>query len=140
MNRVFAIIGALLLAFISVSSACTAAPGTWVHFTLEPERGSDLVRASFRNDQNGRHENNWSTGFRPSELTGLDLAGFRSAGSRPLRFALIREAGRLDCSGHGGESYAAGNCSFTADPAFTQLLESRGIGRPTENGMAGWRS
>lgn len=132
MNRVFALIGALLLAFISVSSACTPAPGTWVHFTLEPERGNDSIHASFQNNQRARHENSWSTDFRPSELTGLDLAGFRGAGSRPLRFAMIREAGRLDCSGHGGESYAAGNCSFTADPAFTQLLESRGIGRPTD--------
>ena len=27
----------------------------------------------------------------------------------------------------------AGNCSFTADPRFTQLLESRGIRRPTRD-------
>lgn len=132
MNRVFAIIGALLLAFISVSSACTAAPGAWIHFTLEPQQGGDSIRATFQNNEGARHENNWSTDFRPAELSGLDLAGFRSAGSRPLRFAVIREAGRLDCSGHGGESYAAGNCSFIADPAFTQLLESRRIGRPTD--------
>lgn len=132
MNRVFAIIGALLLAFVSVSSACTAAPGAWIHFTLEPQRGSDSIRASFQKNESARHENNWSTDFRPSELAGLDLAGFRGAGSRPLRFAVIREAGRLDCSGHGGDSYAAGNCSFTADPSFTQLLESRGIGRASD--------
>lgn len=132
MNRLFAIIGALLLAFISVSSACTAAPGAWIHFTLEPQRGSDSIRASFQNNERARHDNSWSTDFRPAELSGLDLAGFRGAGSRPLRFAVIREAGRLDCLGHGGESYAAGNCSFTADPAFTQLLESRDIGRPTD--------
>jgi hypothetical protein len=131
MNRVFAFIGALLLAFITVSSACTAAPGDSIHFTLEPERGSDSIHASFRN--NGPHrDNNWSTGFRPTELAGLDLAGFRGAGNRPLRFALIREAGRLDCSGQGGGSYAAGYCNFTADPAFAQYLQSRGVKRPNE--------
>ena len=132
MNRALAFIGAVILAFISVSSACTAAPGQWVHFTIEPEHGSDRIRTSFQWEERGRHENNWSTGFRPSELVGLDLAGFRGAGSRPLRFAVIREAGRLDCSGHGGESYAAGYCSFTPDPGFAQLLERRGIGRPTQ--------
>ena len=132
MNRALAFIGAVILAFISVSSACTAAPGQWVHFTIEPEHGSDRIRTSFQREERGRHENNWSTGFRPSELVGLDLAGFRGAGSRPLRFAVIREAGRLDCSGHGGESYAAGYCSFTPDPGFAQLLERRGIGRPTQ--------
>jgi hypothetical protein len=133
MNRVFALVGALLLAFISVSSACTAAPAGFIHFTLEPRRGGEKIHADFRSDNGPRDDHDWSTEFRPAELSGLDLAGFRGAGSRPLRFALIREAGRLDCSGHGGESSAAGNCSFTADPAFTQLLESRGIGRPTRD-------
>lgn len=132
MNRALAFIGALILAFISVSSACTAAPGQWIHFTIEPEHGSDRIKTSFQAEERGRHENNWSTGFRPSELVGLDLAGFRGAGSRPLRFAVMREAGRLDCSGHGGESSAAGYCSFTPDADFTQLLERRGIGRPTQ--------
>jgi hypothetical protein len=135
MNRYLAFIGALILAFLTISSACTAGPTEWIHFTLEPENGSaDQIKASFRSDDRGNdHDQNWSTGFRPSELSGLDLAGFRGAGNRPLRFALIREAGRLDCSGHGGESYAAGYCSFTADPAFTQLLESRGIGHPNRD-------
>ena len=132
MNRALAFIGAVILAFISVSSACTAAPGQWVHFSIEPERGTGLIKTSFQWEERGQHENNWSSGFRPSELVGLDLAGFRGAGSRPLRFAVIREAGRLDCSGHGGDSYAAGYCSFAPDPRFTQLLESRGIGRPTQ--------
>jgi hypothetical protein len=132
MNRFFALVGALLLASISIASACTAAPGAWVHFTLDTRHGTDRIQASFRNDDRPNHGNNWSTDFRPTDLVGLDLAGFRGAGSRPLRFAVIREAGRLDCSGHGGESYAAGNCSFTRDPAFTRLIQSRGIGNPTD--------
>ena len=132
MNRFFAIIGALLLAFISVSSACTAAPTGLFHFTLEPDHGNDGIKASFRSQNRPDHDNNWSTGFRPSELVGLDLAGFRGAGSHALRFSVIREAGRLDCSGSGGQSYAAGNCSFTRDSAFSALLRSHGIGNPTD--------
>jgi hypothetical protein len=132
MNRCLAFIGALILAFVSVASACTAAPAEWIHFTLEPQRDDgDRIQASFRHDTRD-HENNWSTGFRPSDFVGLDLAGFRGAGSRALRFAVIREAGRLDCSGNGGEGYAAGYCSFAADPRFVGLLESRGIGRPDD--------
>jgi hypothetical protein len=134
MNRCLAFIGALILAFISISSACTAAPGQWIHFTLESRRGDDgRIHASFRKEVRDHDEYNWSSGFHPSELAGLDLAGFRAGGTRPLRFAIVREAGRLDCSGHGGEGYAAGNCSFTADAAFTQLLASRGIGRPSND-------
>jgi hypothetical protein len=132
MNRTLALLLALVFATLTVSSACVAAPSEWVGFTLEPERGSDgKIHATFRNQDRGRDHNNWSTGFRPSELVGLDLAGFRSSGSRPLHFALAREAGRLDCSGNGGGSRANGSCDFTADPGFTRLLESRGIGHPT---------
>jgi hypothetical protein len=133
MNRCLAFIGALILAFISVSSACTAAPTGVVHFTVERGHESgDRLHVSFSKDVRGRNENNWSTDFRPIDLVGLDLASFREPGSHPLRFAIVREAGRLDCSGHGGESYAGGFCNFTANPAFTQLLESRGIGEPTD--------
>jgi len=132
MNRFFALIGALLLAFISISSACTAAPTGLFHFTLEPDHGNDRIKASFRGENRPNHDNNWSTDFRPSELVGLDLAGFRGAGSRPLRFSVIRAAGRLDCSGNGGQSFLEGNCSFTRDPAFAELLRSRGIGNPTD--------
>ena len=131
MNRCLAFIAAVLLAFVTVASACTAAPAQWIRFTLEPGGRSDVIQATFRNTERANQENRWSTDFPASELVGLDLAGFRGAGSRPLRFAVIREAGRLDCTGNGGQSYAGGYCSFTADSGFAALLESRGIGRPS---------
>ena len=129
MNRCLAFFCALLCASLSVASACTARPGEWVRFTLEPSRNANEIRVSFSDDERGR--DNWSTSFAPSELAGMDVATFRGSETRPLRFALIREAGRLDCSGQGGRSYATGNCAFTPDAAFTRQLESRGIGRPT---------
>ncbi|HEX8841936.1 MAG TPA: hypothetical protein VF757_06515 [Sphingomicrobium sp.] len=134
MNRFFAFLFALLLTSISVASACTAAPAEWVQFKLEPaHRGGGAIEASFRDDSRANHENNWSTSFGPSELVGLDVAGFRSVGTRPLRFAVVREAGRLDCAGQGGNSYATGNCRLTLNPGFAQLLQSRGIASPTQD-------
>ena len=116
MNRCLAILLALVFATVSVSSACVAAPSDLVRFTLEPERGGDgRIHATFRDEGRAAHENNWSTGFPPAELIGLDPGSFRASGSRPLRFALVREAGRLDCSGSGGNSHASGNCGFTPD-------------------------
>lgn len=135
MDRCLALIGAVLCAFVSISSACMAAPAEWIHFTLEPQRGSGNdthIQARFRREGPGDQDNDWSSGFRPTDLVGLDVAGFRAGGTRPLRFAVIREAGRLDCGGNGGESYAAGDCGFAPDPAFTRLLVSRGIGRPSD--------
>ena len=134
MNRFVTFLLALLVATAAVSSACVAAPFDIIHFTLEPERGGgDKIHATFRDEERERrrHDSSWSTGFLPSELVGLDTAGFRASGSRPLRFAIVREAGRLDCSGSGGQSHAIGDSNFKADPNFTQLLASRGIGKPT---------
>lgn len=133
MNRCLAFAGALFCAFMTVSSACVAASPDWIGFTLRPERSGDRIHATFRDESRSRHERNWSSGFRPSELIGLEVSGFRAGGSRPLRFAVVREAGRLDCSGRGGNANASGHCRFTADPGFERLLASRGIGRPTRD-------
>jgi len=130
MKHCLALLLALMFATISVSSACLAGSPGWIAFTLRPESG-DRIHASFRDEERDRDQNSWSTGFKPAELVGLDLGGFRGPGSRPLRFAIIREAGRLDCLGSGGSSHGYGNCRFTADARFAQLLASRGIGTPT---------
>ena len=44
MNRPLAFVCALLLAFITVSSACIAQPADWVRFSLEPERGNPMIK------------------------------------------------------------------------------------------------
>jgi hypothetical protein len=130
MNRYLAFFLALVFASLTVSSACVAQPSDWVHFSLEPDRDSDKIHVNFRDDSRGRHENNWSSGFKPSELIGLDVSGFRAAGAHPLHFAIVREAGRIDCSGNGANGRATGDCRVATDPAFAQLLASRGIARP----------
>ena len=105
MNRFYALVLALLFATVTVSSACVAAPSDWIHFSLQPNHGADgKIYASFRSERDGRERTQWSGNFRPSELAGLDIGGFRGAGTRPLRFAVVREAGRLDCAGNGGGS------------------------------------
>jgi hypothetical protein len=132
MNRYILFLFALCCATLTVSSACIAAQPDWIHFILEPERGDPAqIKVSFRDESRDHDGNSWSTGFKPSELIGLDVSGFHGTGTRALRFAIVREAGRLDCTGNGGSAYAAGNCSFAADDGFMQLLASRGIGRPT---------
>jgi hypothetical protein len=131
MNRYLAFFLALVFASITVSSACVAGPSDLIHFSLESDRGRDKIQARFRDERRGHHQGNWSNGFTPSELIGLDVAAFQAGGSRPLRFAIVREAGRLDCSGNGGNASAAGNCAFRSDPAFIQLLASHGIAPPT---------
>lgn len=132
MNRCIALIAAVILAAISVSSACLAQPSDFMSFTLKPERSNPgNIHATFRAQSRDRDHDNWSTALMPSELIGMEVSSFHASGTRPLRFAIVREAGRLDCAGNGGGDYASGNCRFTADPAFTRLLVNRGIGQPT---------
>ena len=134
MNRSLTFVAAVLCAFVTVSSACAAQSDDWLRFKLEPQRGdAGKLHASFSEQRDGRRESNWSSGFTPSELIGLEVSSFRAAGTRPLHFALARQAGRLDCAGNGGSSFVAGNCRFTADRAFTQLIINRGIGQPTRD-------
>lgn len=128
MHRLFAFFAALILTTITVSSACTASPSGQFRFTLEPARTSDRIQASFRSAD--RNTNQWSSDMPVREFAGLDLARLRAAGTGPLNFAVVREAGRLDCAGNGGNSTANGSCTFTADRGFHALLASRGIERP----------
>src|SRR5438309_258390 len=130
MNRPLALVCALLLGAATLSVTAAAQQPYPIHFSLEPERGDPArILASFRDERDGRSHNNWSAGFLPSDLIGLEVSSFHSSGTRSLHFAIVREAGRLDCTGSGGGSTAAGNCRFSDNPAFTQLLVSRGIGR-----------
>lgn len=136
MNRPLAFAFALMCALVTVSSACVAQSPDWIRFTLEPShKDANRIRASIHQQRDDQDHDNWSTGFMPSDLIGLDVSSFRNAGTRPLHFAIARDAGRLDCSGNGGNNYATGNCSFTPDLGFLQLLSSRGIAQPTRDQM-----
>lgn len=130
MNRCLVFLCALFCAFITVSSA-VAEPLEMVRFTLDAGRNDGKLRGSFHAENRGRATNNWSTGFMPSELIGLDVAGFRASGTRPVGFAVVRDAGRLDCTGRGETGHAWGNCRFNPDPSFSQMLAARGIGHPS---------
>lgn len=133
MNRLLAFFGALLAVSLAITSACLAQSLDPIRFTIEPARDNPArFHASFRHQGSGGNDNNWSTSFAPSDLMGLGVSSFRDADSRPIHFALVREAGRLDCAGNGGGNFAAGNCRFAADPGFTDLLVRTGIGKPTE--------
>jgi hypothetical protein len=134
MNRLFACVLAVLCATVSVSSACLAQSPDLINFTLQLEhKPSGKIHASFRHEGREQYDNSWSTGFMPSDLIGMEVSSFLAPGTKPLHFSIVREAGRLDCAGTGGGSYASGNCRFTADPGFTRLLASRGIGQPTRD-------
>lgn len=129
MSRILCIVAAMVIATISVTAAGLARLVEPIRFTLAPSRTPGSVQVDLRSaDSNGHHHSGSS--FVAAHLTGLDLSALRAPGSRPLAFALVREAGRLDCSGSGGGGKATGECRFAPDAAFADELARRGIGRP----------
>ncbi len=74
----------------------------------------------------------WSHKQPIAELQGLSATQVTGP-SGPVRFAIVREAGRLDCSGSAGRLTGRGTCSFAADAGFGDFLAARGIGRPSPN-------
>ena len=135
MTRMFAFFAAILLSAVAVSSACTAGVSEGLRFHIDAKRSSAKVYASFTGGKS--RTTHWSTDFNASELQGLDVAQLRAGADQPVRFALVREAGRLDCTGSGSRSAASGACSFTPNSGFNDFLVSRGVKRPTdEEGLA----
>ena len=132
MTRMLAFVAALLLTAITVSSACVASPSSPLHFSIQTRSSTDL-HVRFERPRNGRSESNWETSFRPTELSGLDVVALNSPGTRPLHFSIVREAGRMDCAGSGGNEMARGTCSVTANADFHRFLTSHGIKAPDDD-------
>src|SRR3954454_21779269 len=128
MSRALAFLAAVMLSIITVSSACIATPTAPLSFRLSARDSSHVNLSLFRGDR--RHGGNMTSTFAANELPGLDLAAIDEGVQRPVRFALVRDAGRVDCTGFSRSANASGKCRFTPDAAFASLLESRGIGRP----------
>ncbi len=129
MNRLIALVAAVLISTLAVGSACIAMPADNIRFTLKPSsHDAGQVELHLRSG-NDRHNNSMNSTFRAAELAGL-APGWRSAG--PVQFALVREPGRIDCAGASRGGSAEGACRFTRNPAFSDLLVRSGMDRPSE--------
>jgi hypothetical protein len=137
MNRMLAFIAAVLLTALTVSSTCIATTGTPMQFTIEPVRDANQVQIRFHRQRDGRWDNEWNSSFRASELSGLDLSQLNGSVVRPIRFSIIREAGRIDCAGTAANAMARGTCGITPDSGFMAYLSKLGIRQPTEEETGG---
>lgn len=115
---------ALFGAGLAVTAACAAAAPTEFSFRLEQRQG-DRVKADFR--RLDRPNSQWNSTYAASDLPGLDRLRLAAPGNGPLRFAVVRDAGRLDCAGTGGRGAASGRCRYTADKGFADFLRRSGI-------------
>jgi hypothetical protein len=104
-----------------------------IEWTLSGERGQpDKVQLSIESRWSANSRSMWSNDRSLSEFAGFAPAQLAAARGH-VRFALVREAGRLDCSGTAGFFRGGGACSFTPDARFAAYLQARGIGAPTRH-------
>jgi hypothetical protein len=133
MFRLFVFLGSVLLTFVSISTAGFAADLGELRFTLSASSASSAQVGFDLTEVDGRHRervtNNSTMPVR--DLIGLVPGELLGRGNRPLRFALVRESGRADCAGAGGEGRASGRCTFTPDGDFQADLAQAGIAPPS---------
>lgn len=131
MNRFLTLIAATAAAALAVSSACFAGVTADIRYAFEDSSRNDGVQLRLTSDFDGKKSGNWTRGFALAELPGLTAEQARSARATPARFAILRPAGRLDCSGTAGRGVGKGQCALTTDPRFAAMLAAKGFGTPT---------
>ena len=130
------ILGMAIMSVVSTSNAVSqnVLTGEW---TASIESKSDKIHLKFeyRTEKNGR--NSTGQGYTFSELQGLTRE--QALGSGPVRFSLVREAGRIDCEGTFQNGKGSGTFRFTGDLGFVSAMKSRGFdfedntGRSSDN-------
>lgn len=121
---------AALLAYAMQPAAVAQVPDR-VDWTISPAGADDPGRVQFSiGYRSGRGRSNWSNTTDLTELPGLTAAQL-AADNSPIRFQIVREAGRFDCEGVARRGRGTGECSFTPDPAFAAALARHRIAAPT---------
>jgi len=130
-NRVLTFLAASACAALAVSSACFAADWSALPFRLAKTMDAGRIQLSIQNQQGSHRSGNWSQTFTLAELQGLNATQLVAKNSTPIRFALVRPAGRFDCSGSVRSYDGRGSCTYAADAAFSAMLARRGLGQPS---------
>ena len=129
MYRSFALCIALILTTVSLATTGFATEVDTLNFKVSETRNGRLQLALRRDIAPNR---SMGSSFDVRELAGFDRTALRSRNAAPVSFAMVREAGRLDCAGRTEGRRARGTCRFASDPSFAAFLVASGIKEPTE--------
>lgn len=96
--------------------------GAW---TASPQNDTGKLHLSLdrKGEKGGRHQMGQT--YELSDLQGLSREQVTNGG--PVRFSLVREAGRIDCEGSFQNGKGAGTFRFTANASFVSAMKSRGF-------------
>ena len=123
-------IASIFAAFLQ--PAIAADPVEW-EISSRTDSGRDNVYLDLRMHSRHGGRMNSSNQVPLATLDGLSSSSLISPEPSPVSFAIVREAGRLDCTGEVSRGAGTGTCDFTADPAFTAALAARNIETPNDH-------
>ena len=103
-----------------------------VEWTIAPDDDGGNGQVQFTiSYRSGNSRSMWSNTTALSEL-GLSAAQLAGDGN-PVRFQIVREAGRFDCEGIARRGRGTGECAFIPDPTFAAALARHGIAAPSRS-------
>jgi hypothetical protein len=120
-----------LIAWVTSSNAIAqnVTTGDW---TASLQDNSTKINLNFeqRSEKRGRHQMGQTFEF--ADLQGLSREQALNGG--PVKFSLVREAGRIDCEGSFQNGKGSGTFRFTANLSFVSAMKSRGFNFDTDSG------
>ena len=120
---IYLLVVAAFLGAITVvkTTAQTAVSGDWTA-SLNNEKGKIQLNFERRTQHGTKSQMGQSYDF--AELQGL--SSDQASGSGPVKFSLVREAGRIDCEGNFQNGKGSGTFTFTPSSTFVSAMKSRG--------------
>ncbi|HTU64978.1 MAG TPA: hypothetical protein VMF52_03420 [Steroidobacteraceae bacterium] len=115
----FTALALVLVAIAGLARADDATRGSWT--ISQSEQAGKVMFALMQNRP--RHRWNSESDWPLTAFTGLDVSPAR----HDVKFAVIRDAGRFDCSGYLEAGEGAGTFQFTANPDFVRDMAAIGF-------------
>lgn len=120
-----------LIAWVTSSNALAqnVITGDWTA-SLQDDSAKINLNFEQRSEKRGRHQMGQTFEF--ADLQGLSREQALNGG--PVKFSLVREAGRIDCEGSFQNGKGSGTFRFTANLSFVSAMKSRGFNFDTVSG------
>jgi len=115
------------------TTAQTAVSGTWTA-SLDNEQTRKIQLNLERRTQRGSRSQ-MGQSYDLADLQGL--SSDQASGSGPVKFSLVREAGRIDCEGNFQNGKGSGTFTFTPSSTFVSAMKSRGFDFEQDPGRNG---
>jgi hypothetical protein len=113
----------ILVAGFNVVAAQDVLTGDWTASIVYDQ--SEKINLSFERRTDKGSKNQMGTTYDFADLQGLSHAQALSGG--PVKFSLVREAGRIDCEGSFQNGKGSGTFRFTGNQSFISEMKSRGF-------------